>query len=88
MKFVGRILLTIVFLTITLSAQDGKIISNSRVFFAPDTLSNLEIRFSGVTEIFNQIELNEITYLSDTLKVKGFLVIPKQKGKYPCLMVN
>jgi hypothetical protein len=88
MKSVVRILLVIVFLTITLSAQDGKIISNSRVFFAPDTLSNLEIRFSGVTEIFNQIELNEITYLSDTLKVKGFLVIPKQKGKYPCLMVN
>ena len=88
MKFVTGILLMISFLTTTLLAQDGKLINKSQLIFAPDTLSNLEARFSDVTEIFNQIELHEITYLSDNLKVKGFLAIPKQKGKYPCLIVN
>ena len=34
------------------------------------------------------VEVKEIAYLSDQLKVKGFLLEPKKEGKYPCLIVN
>ena len=32
--------------------------------------------------------MREITYLSDGLKVKGFLVVPKKGGYYPCIIYN
>lgn len=36
----------------------------------------------------DSIEIYSITYLSDGLKVKGFLVKPKKKGNYPCIIFN
>ena len=36
----------------------------------------------------NNINIYAITYLSDGLKVKGFLVKPKKEGKYPCVIYN
>ena len=36
----------------------------------------------------NEIEVYDITYLSDGLKVKGFLTKPKETGKYPCIIFN
>mgnify|MGYP005994125667 CR=1 FL=1 len=36
----------------------------------------------------DSINVYEITYLSDGLKIKGFLVEPKSKGKYPCIIYN
>lgn len=36
----------------------------------------------------DSININAITYLSDGLKVNGFLVEPKAKGKYPCIIYN
>ena len=32
--------------------------------------------------------MNEITYTSDGFKVKGYLITPAKKGKYPCLIYN
>ena len=49
---------------------------------------------NGVTqwkENFNyldSIEIYKITYLSDGLKINGFMVKPKKKGKYPCVIYN
>ncbi len=36
----------------------------------------------------NTVTIEKITYLSDGLKVKGYLVTPKQKGNYPCIIYN
>jgi len=35
-----------------------------------------------------KVRVYDITYLSDGLRVKGFLVKPKQKGKFPCVIYN
>jgi len=35
-----------------------------------------------------EVETFAITYISDGLKVKGFLSKPKKKGKYPCIIWN
>lgn len=34
------------------------------------------------------LNIEEISYISDNLKVKGFLVSPKEKGLYPCIIYN
>ena len=36
----------------------------------------------------DELEIHGITYLSDGLKVKGYYVSPKAKGKYPCVIWN
>lgn len=36
----------------------------------------------------DSISVCGISYLSDGLKVRGFVVKPKQKGKYPCIIYN
>ncbi len=36
----------------------------------------------------NKVVIEKITYISDGLKVKGYLIIPKAKGKYPCIIWN
>ncbi len=36
----------------------------------------------------DSIEIYGITYLSDGLKINGFMVKPKKKGKYPCIIYN
>jgi dipeptidyl aminopeptidase/acylaminoacyl peptidase len=36
----------------------------------------------------DSLNLFEITYLSDGLKIKGFLIEPKAKDKYPCVIFN
>ena len=35
-----------------------------------------------------KMETSEITYLSDGLKVKGYLAVPKTGGKYPAVILN
>ncbi len=34
------------------------------------------------------IDIYDITYLSDGLKVKGYLIKPKKEGNYPCIIYN
>ncbi|SEB45942.1 Prolyl oligopeptidase family protein [Tenacibaculum sp. MAR_2009_124] len=36
----------------------------------------------------DDVELYAIQYLSDSLKVNGFLMKPKTQGKYPCIIFN
>jgi dipeptidyl aminopeptidase/acylaminoacyl peptidase len=36
----------------------------------------------------DQIEIKSITYLSDGLNVKGYLVAPKNAEKLPCVIFN
>lgn len=44
---------------------------------APDSLAAIE-----------HVEMREITYLSDGLKVNGFLLAPKKEGRYPVIIFN
>ena len=88
MKPTFTILLAILLSMANALAQNGKLVNKSPVIFPPDTLSIMEKRSTGITDVYNQTELNEITYLSDDLNVKGYLSLPRQKGKLPCVIVN
>ena len=39
-------------------------------------------------DYLNTVIIEKITYLSDGLKVKGYLVRPKKEGNYPCIIYN
>jgi len=39
-------------------------------------------------EYLNNLEIKELTYLSDGLKVKAFVIQPKDGGAYPCIIYN
>ncbi|UTW62773.1 S9 family peptidase [bacterium SCSIO 12741] len=45
-------------------------------------------KWKPVFSFIDQLDVSKITYLSDDLKVKGYLVQPKQKGNYPCIIWN
>lgn len=62
-----------------------KIIENEKL-----ELSEIQLRMirSGWgPEVVEDVEVRKITYLSDGLKVKGYLAFPKEKkGHYPCVI--
>jgi dipeptidyl aminopeptidase/acylaminoacyl peptidase len=49
---------------------------------------NGQIKWKENFKYLDSIEIYRITYLSDGLKIKGLLVKPKKKGKYPCIIYN
>src|SRR5215471_6554716 len=69
-------------------AQDGKIIEQEPFSIADTTLGRLEKNIPDARTIVSQVDIFSIVYLSDGLKVKGFLAIPKKAGHYPCLIFN
>ena len=78
-------------------AQENNLIVNQRLISdLSETISMYEMteEVNGRTEwkenykYLDNIEIYTITYLSDGLKIKGLLVKPKKKGKYPCIIYN
>ena len=43
---------------------------------------------SAAYNYLDSIEINELTYLSDGLKVKAYVIQPKAEGKFPCIIFN
>jgi dipeptidyl aminopeptidase/acylaminoacyl peptidase len=61
-------------------SQDGKIIEQQS-YTLPDTIP-------GIGAVMNTVQFYRITYLSDGLKIKGYLAIPKKEGVYPAVIFN
>ena len=49
---------------------------------------NGQIKWKENFNYLDSIEIYGITYLSDGLKINGFMVKPRKKGKYPCVIYN
>jgi len=71
------------------SAQDGKIIMKEP-YAIPDTIwRQLEKRDAVLAHtIADSVSFFRITYLSDGLKVTGYIAQPTLPGKYPCIIAN
>ncbi len=83
------LLLSILFTVLCAKSQDGKIIEQVRIPAIADSfMSRSNPFFDSVQHIFSRIEVYRITYLSDGLKIKGYMDIPKAPGKYPCIIYN
>lgn len=69
-------------------AQDGKIIEK-KSFTLPDSIKQLiQSRDPDLASKLNTINFYRITYMSDNLKVTGYLAEPRAKGNYPCIISN
>jgi dipeptidyl aminopeptidase/acylaminoacyl peptidase len=66
--------------------MENKIISREKIELNP-TQQKMAVSGWGKEAINNTI-VEKITYLSDDLKVNGYLAYPKEKGKYPCVIWN
>ena len=68
--------------------QDGKLVNSSRVSLSESAIKALESVEPDIGAILNQTDTKAITYLSDGLKVRGYLAAPKQGANLPCVIWN
>lgn len=69
--------------------QDGQIVDEQTVQFEEAQLKQLEMRVPAIRAQLAQLTIKRITYLSDGLKVKGYLAMPAHtEGKLPCVIFN
>lgn len=80
--------LVFTFLYLVPCAQDGKIIEQAAYSLPDSLMTRIAKRFPLAVQHISNVNFFRITYLSDGLKVKGFLAIPKKEGKYPCIIYN
>ncbi|HJW30270.1 MAG TPA: prolyl oligopeptidase family serine peptidase [Saprospiraceae bacterium] len=82
-------LLLIILTALHLSAQDGTLLNKS-IFTFPDSvwtkIKNIDP--AVIARIKDSIDFFRITYLSDGLKVTGYVAEPKAQGIYPCIISN
>jgi hypothetical protein len=68
--------------------QDGTIIQSAVVTLKEADNKTLQASSPELASQLETIELRAITYLSDGLKVKGYLCIPRKGEKLPCVIWN
>src|SRR5262245_43480477 len=69
-------------------AQDGKLVDVSVVTPREDDVRRLEKSQPDVRTILDRVEIKSISYLSDGLKVNGYLVAPRTGDRLPCVIYN
>lgn len=78
------------------SQQDGDILSQTKINDFEELLAyvrDTEGRDSVYLDperftYFEEVDVFGITYWSDSLRVKGFMLKPKEEGTYPCIIYN
>jgi dipeptidyl aminopeptidase/acylaminoacyl peptidase len=78
-RFLGSVLL-LLSTTALVQADDGKLVDSSLV--------QLENARPYARSVLDKVEIRSITFLSDGLKVKGYLAVPKEGKKLPCVIYN
>ncbi|PQJ73132.1 alpha/beta hydrolase family protein [Polaribacter butkevichii] len=95
MKFITVIAFLLIFTNI--EAQEKKLLlqqelisdlSKTKIYPKLIEYVDGEIEWQEKFKYIDSIQIYRITYLSDGLKINGFLVQPKKKGKYPCVIYN
>ncbi len=72
----------------TAYSQDGKLLEKKAVQLPAETWSRVESNSPGTREAMRSVELSQITYLSDGLKISGYLAMPSSGEKLPCVIFN
>jgi dipeptidyl aminopeptidase/acylaminoacyl peptidase len=88
MNITISIIITSLFITTFGFGQDGKIISKEPFVLPDSVLNRIAISDTVLSRKLGSVNFYRIIYLSDGLKVVGYLSEPKQAGKFPCIIVN
>jgi predicted peptidase len=75
-------------LRLMLLAQDGQLLDQKTVPVPDSVLEQTNRINPAYKEALEKTDVQEITYLSDGLRVKGYLITPKKSGPYPCVIYN
>ena len=71
-------------LTGTALAQNGRLLDSTPITLGKDAIEKLEATRPGIRAIVEDVDVSAITYLSDGLKVKGYMATPKHGEKVAC----
>lgn len=83
------LLLTATWVSYTAWAQNGTIVEQEKMEINIDAVIKPTSVWNAVAKkYYDSVDIYRITYLSDGLKVKGYMDVPKKPGKYPCIIYN
>lgn len=68
--------------------RDGELVERSEVRFTEKEIAALAGRLADVRELLAEVTIERITYGSDGLRVKGYLVAPRGGERLPCVIFN
>jgi dipeptidyl aminopeptidase/acylaminoacyl peptidase len=88
MKLTDCLFIAALFISNLNWAQDGRIISKVPLVLHDSTYNQVNKRDTALSSELKSVNLYRITYLSDGLKVTGYIAEPKEKGRYPCIIAN
>jgi dipeptidyl aminopeptidase/acylaminoacyl peptidase len=71
-----------------LASSTGALLEQSPLAIDAEILAGIAARDPGAGARLARVELAEITYLSDGLRVRGVLARPTGAGRYPCVIYN
>jgi dipeptidyl aminopeptidase/acylaminoacyl peptidase len=70
------------------TAQNGKLLEQQTYVYADSTIAKIEKTIPNARALISAVDIFKIVYLSDGLKVTGWMAMPKQPGNYPCIIAN
>lgn len=88
MRIATCLLIPAMFISNLLWAQDGKILSKTPFLVSDSVFTLINQHDTVFGSKLRSINFYRISYLSDGLKVTGYIAEPKEKGKYPCIISN
>jgi len=71
----------------TVHAQNGKIVEMSPYSFAESSVAAIQQVIPDTKLILAVVNFYSIKYLSDGLKVRGYLSVPKKRENIPALFI-
>lgn len=86
MKYAVAIFITLLFSSA--KCQEVQLLEQIPFSLPDSTLAKIQKDITKIRSVVALINFYHITYLSDGLKVKGYLAVPKKDGKYPCVIYN
>ncbi|MEO8590142.1 MAG: prolyl oligopeptidase family serine peptidase, partial [Flavobacteriales bacterium] len=69
-----------------LTAQDGKLVERTPYTVPDSSIAKWRSRMPDIDTLLNGVRISRITYLSDGLKVKGYMAVPIGKGPFPSIV--
>ena len=71
-----------------LAAQEGRLLERTPFEWPTAFVDEMRTSMPEVDSLLAAVKVYRITYLSDGLKVKGFLAEPTKPGRYPSIIYN
>ena len=70
------------------TGANGSLVQSTPVTLDTAALDRCEKQQPGTREALADVDVQSVTYLSDGLRVKGYLLVPKKGDKLPCVIYN